>query len=102
MVEGMPNMGQLNEVLDQLKKMQDPLLQKQKEQMEMAVKLQAVAQSQKSIKINGTDVLVQLYDGDVRVVFPTKELTKHYYDTIEITKADKQSWFKRLLKKWLK
>lgn len=99
--EDMPSTGQLDAMIKQLTELANPLMQKQKEQVELAVKLQAVAQSQKSIKVMGIDTIVQLYEGDVRVLFPTKDLAKQYYDNIDKQATLKEGWFKRLKNKWL-
>lgn len=66
----------------ELSSMLDEATRKSKEQTEFAVKLAVVPSEQRSVSINGTQVLVQLFPDNVRIIFPTKELTTNYYQDI--------------------
>lgn len=99
MVDGMPNLDALNKMQEDIKKMLGDVTKKQKEDVDNIIKLQVTPETQKNCTINGTSVLVQMFQDNVKVIFPTKELTKQYYDDID-KQSTSLSWFQRLKNKW--
>ena len=85
---------------EEIKRMTETINGNKNEEMQTFLKLKTVPQTQKSINVNGTMVLVQLYDDNVRVVFPTSEMTKQYYDDIN-KPVVAECWLKKYFK-WSK
>lgn len=81
-MDGMPGMDELNKLKKQIEDMIGPKLKEHKKQVDDIIQLQITPQLQKNVKIEGTDCVVQLFENNVRVIFPTKDLTKKHYDNI--------------------
>lgn len=91
------NFEKLLEMQKEVEKLLDPAMKKKLEFFEHATKLAAVPSEQKSVKIDGIDILVQLYNDKVSVVFPSGDMTKQYYENID-KQSTKECWYKKYFK----
>jgi len=97
MPEGMPDMSMLKNLQGDIEKMLKSVTKQHKDDVDAVVQLSIKPETQKSIKINGVDVLLQMFQDNVRVVFPTKELTQKYYDDFNNEFVE----LEKLTEKWL-
>lgn len=98
-----PGLGNLETLQKEIQKMLGDVNKEYKNKVDDAIKLAITPETQKGIKVNNVDCVAQMFQDNVRIMFPTKEMTKAYYDGIESpSKADEMGKANEiLLKKYI-